>query len=215
MTAPHRPWRGVAERGALALLLIRHGRSTFNAERRFNGAGSDPPLDAQGREQVAALGERLRGEPDRVLCSPQRRALETAAALGATPTVIHDLRELDQGALEGRVIPTALAEHAEFFAAWRRDPAEVRVPGGETMTELAERTHAAISGQLGLPALPSSERRAGAVIAVVGHQMAHAAFTCRVLGQPLKRWPDYQLRNATANLLVWDGHGWSLEGRDL
>ncbi len=210
-STPARPWRRVAELGGLAVLLIRHGRTEFNAGKRFCGGRSDPPLDERGREQVAALRERFAGEVERIYASPQRRALETAAVLGEA-TIVEELRELDQGALEGREIVATLQEHAEFFAAWRRDPTEICVPGGsESMGALAARV------ARGMDRILADHEAAprGRTVAVVGHQLAQAAFVCRALGQPLQRWTEFELRNATANLLVWDGRGWSLRGRNL
>ena len=42
------------------IVLARHGQTAFNAERRFQGR-LPVPLDATGREQAAALAERLAG----------------------------------------------------------------------------------------------------------------------------------------------------------
>jgi broad specificity phosphatase PhoE len=209
MPDARRPWRDVAEQGALAVLLIRHGRTSFNAEQRFCGGRSDPPLDAHGREQAAAL-ERFASEVERVFCSPQRRALETATVLGP-PVVIEALRELDQGGLEGRTFQPALHEHAEFFRAWKSDPTHVCIPGGgESMGTLADRVATGMTEILAQLDQPASR-----VIAVVGHQMAQAAFVCRALGRPLRDWPQFELRNATANLLAWDRNTWSLVERNL
>jgi broad specificity phosphatase PhoE len=209
--AEARPWRDVAKQGGLAVLLIRHGRTSFNAEQRFCGGRSDPPLDDQGREQAAALS-RFVGEVERVFCSPQRRAVETATVLGP-PVVVEGLRELDQGELEGRTFQPALTEHAEFFRAWKRDPTHVCIPGGgESMGTLADRVGA---GMTEILARLDGERSGGGVIAVVGHQMAQAAFVCRAIGRPLREWPQFQLRNATANLLAWDRGAWSLVDRNL
>jgi broad specificity phosphatase PhoE len=207
----------VAELGGLAVLLIRHGQTEFNADKRFCGGRSNPPLDERGREQVVALGQRFAAEVERVYASPQRRALETAAALGSTPTVVDELRELDQGALEGLAIQPSLFEaHAEFFQAWRRDPTEVCVPGGgESMGLLAERVTCGMNRVVDDHRADSSAEPRGRTVAVVCHQMAQAAFVCRALGKPLRRWPEFELRNATANLLVWDGQAWSLLARNL
>ena len=193
------------------MLFVRHGRTAYNADRRFCGGRSDPPLDARGREQVAALGARLGGEVERVFCSPQLRARETAAALGQA-TALEGLREIDQGAFEGQAIAPTLAEHAEFFAAWRRDPSALAIPGGgETMTAASARAAAAMAEVHA--AIGPAWR--GRVIAVVGHQMTHAAFACRALGRPMREWPQFELGNARANLFAWDGDAWSLVARDL
>jgi len=124
--------------------------------------------------------------------------------------LLEGLRELDQGELEGQLIVDALAEHAAFFAAWKQDPTEVRVPGGETMAELAARAELALTA-----ARTQAEAEQRRVIAVVCHQMTQAAVVCQALRQPLERWSEFQLRNACANLLAWDGREWSLQGRGL
>jgi broad specificity phosphatase PhoE len=207
-----RPWRELAAERRLAVLLIRHGRTELNAQRRFCGGRSDPSLDVRGREQVAELGRRFVGEIEAVFCSPQRRALETAAVLGPEPVVLEALRELDQGSLEGREIHPALREHADFFAAWKRNPTHVPIPGGgESMSTLADR----VAGAMDEVLARLGGAGAGRVIAVVGHQMAHAAFVCRALGEPLGNWPRFELRNAGANLLAFDGQRWSLAARNL
>ena len=209
-------WQRITDHGGLAVLLIRHGRTALNAEHRFCGGRSDPPLDDKGRAQARELATRLGEAPiERVFSSPQLRARETAAALERGElTLLEDLRELDQGELEGREIHPALAEHAEFFRKWKRDPTYISVPGGENMGQLAERTHAAMDELLeGLDA--RGRVRSPQVVAVVGHQMAHGAFVCRALGKPLREWQQFALRNATANLLAWDGRSWSLMARNL
>ncbi len=193
------------------MLLIRHGRTTLNAERRFCGGGSNPPLDATGHAQVASLRARIEAALGPVFCSPQTRALETAAGLGLTPkslTVLDDLRELDQGVLEGRRFKSAMAEHADFFADFRRDPGAARIPGGETMDELADRVHTAVMTAVAQPAQPGA-------LTVVCHQMAQAAFCVRALGLPMTRWPTLELANARANLLAFDGHSWRLVAQGL
>jgi broad specificity phosphatase PhoE len=201
----------VAAHGGLAVLLIRHGQTDYNAQKRFCGGRSDPPLDELGRAQALELGRRFADEVERVYASPQLRARETAALLGEA-TILEQLRELDQGALEGREFHAVLLEHPEFFRAWKRDPTEVFVPGGgESMGALADRVTRGMDRVL-------SDHHAdarGRTVAVVAHQLTQAAFVCRALGKPLRRWPEFELRNATANVLVWDGRAWSLLGRNL
>ncbi len=191
------------------MLLIRHGQTDYNASKRFCGGGSDPPLDSVGREQALALATRFAGEPEQVFASPLIRAIETARVLGE-PTVLAELRELDQGELEGQDIASSVPRHAEFFRAWRRDPSHVAVPGGETMAALADRMSL---GMQRVADLHQADR--GRIVAVVSHQMAQAAFLCRALDLPLVRWHEFELGNARAHVLAWDGRAWSLLARDV
>jgi probable phosphoglycerate mutase len=86
------------------LLLARHGQSTWNAERRWQGQ-ADPPLSDLGREQ-AALASAAVGSVDLIAASPQRRAFETATiiseAIGIGPVLAVDgLRERSAGSWSG------------------------------------------------------------------------------------------------------------------
>ena len=69
-------------RSAGRVFLVRHGRTVLNAEGRLRGL-ADPPLDDEGRAEVAALAEVLAAErPRRILSSPLQRAVSTAEAIG-------------------------------------------------------------------------------------------------------------------------------------
>ncbi|MER3452899.1 MAG: histidine phosphatase family protein [Chloroflexota bacterium] len=82
----------------MELLLVRHAEP----ERVPEGIGpADPGLTPAGRAQAAALAEWLRDEEiDRVVTSPLRRAVETAAPVaavhGLVPEVVDDLAEYDR-----------------------------------------------------------------------------------------------------------------------
>jgi broad specificity phosphatase PhoE len=79
------------------LLLIRHGQPDEGHAQR----PGDPPLHPTGQAQARALtARRLHFEPiDRIVCSPQQRALDTAAPLarllGLEIEVIDGLAECD------------------------------------------------------------------------------------------------------------------------
>jgi probable phosphoglycerate mutase len=87
------------------LLLVRHGETDWNAERRWQGH-TDVPLNARGREQAHALASDLADEPPHAIyTSDLSRARETAEivgdALGLPVVADPDLREIDVGSREG------------------------------------------------------------------------------------------------------------------
>ena len=84
------------------LLLVRHGQSTWNHERRIQGQ-LDPPLSDEGRRQAAQLGRRLAGRKFAGFYSSDlKRASETSGligdAVGLAPSPMPELREIFLGA---------------------------------------------------------------------------------------------------------------------
>jgi broad specificity phosphatase PhoE len=94
---------------ATDLVLIRHGETTLNAERRMAG-WTDSPLAEKGFAQAAYLGAHVSGRYtfDRLYCSPLIRTVQTASsfagALGLEPVLLDDLREMYFGEYEGLTI---------------------------------------------------------------------------------------------------------------
>jgi len=130
--------------GPLRLLLARHGQSTWNAERRWQGQG-DPPLSAQGRRQAVALADALAAEGvEALVASDLARAAETAAIvarrLGLPPPRLEPrLRERGLGAWTGRTEAEIAAGWPDDLARLRAGDPELRPGGGESGHELAQR----------------------------------------------------------------------------
>lgn len=115
------------------LYLVRHGRTQANAEHRLQGR-ADHPLDDVGMQQVDALWAAMPAV-DRVICSPLRRAQQTAAAFGVEPEIDERWLELDYGVMEG----VRLADvPREQMRRWIDDP-DYAPEGGETLHELQAR----------------------------------------------------------------------------
>jgi broad specificity phosphatase PhoE len=135
------------------IILVRHGRTAVNAAGQLLGR-SDPPLDADGVAQAAALAAVAAAWPGgvKVISSPLRRCRETAGAIaaGAGADVEIDDRwiELDYGTFEG--MPLADIP-ADTWARWRSD-IDFRPPEGETMAELGVRVRAACDDLLAVAA---------------------------------------------------------------
>jgi len=93
------------EPAARRIVFWRHGRTAWNAERRFQGQ-SDIPLDEQGIAQAQRAAEMLvHLAPHRIVSSDLVRAQSTAEALAgiADLPVLTDprLRETNAGQWEG------------------------------------------------------------------------------------------------------------------
>jgi broad specificity phosphatase PhoE len=89
------------------LYLVRHGQTTWNKERKLQGA-TDIPLDEEGRKQAHNIRKTLGLERiDRVVSSPLSRAYETAEIIASQYNVgvaiEHGLKERSYGEYEGQL----------------------------------------------------------------------------------------------------------------
>jgi len=128
------------------VLLIRHGQSQGNAERRFGGH-SPTPLSEFGRRQAEATAHSLAAEGvDAIYASDLLRAVQTAEPLArATGLEIRRteaLRERSVGLMEGLTFEEAAAAHPEEYAALLRRDFEHVLSGGESYRQLLDRAAA-------------------------------------------------------------------------
>jgi broad specificity phosphatase PhoE len=127
----------------LELVCVRHGRTAWNAQRRFQGR-TDVPLDEEGRAQARALAAHLGGERfDVAIASDLTRAAQTAAAIGAACGVRVEpeprLREMRFGVWEGLTWPE-IVERDPLLADRDWTAHRSYVPaGGETFEEVSAR----------------------------------------------------------------------------
>ena len=105
----------------IPLLLLRHGQTTWNAERRWQG-WADAPLSELGERQAADAAAHLVGFGfTRVAASDLGRAQRTAAILAATldleEEVVVDPRfkERDVGPFSGRLTEDLIHEYPDAF----------------------------------------------------------------------------------------------------
>lgn len=177
----------------MELWLVRHGESTWNVARRFQG-GLDAPLSPRGRLQARALAAGLAPVRfDALYTSPLSRARETAlacgAAVGLAAVAVDELREVGLGDWEGLTLETIRARDGDRYARWLRAPLHHGPPGGEPMTALADRVGGALA-RLGT-------RHAGGRVLVVSHGGAIASALCGWLGRCLDTIWTLRLDNAS------------------
>jgi alpha-ribazole phosphatase len=106
--------------------------------------GPDAPADVSDAAAFAALRARLPKNAVAV-CSPARRAWETAAALGLDPIKEPNFREQDFGAWTGRRHDDLVAELGAAYQDFWKQPASNRPPGGESFVDQISRTRAGLA----------------------------------------------------------------------
>jgi probable phosphoglycerate mutase len=193
-------------------VLLRHGRTEYNASGRFQGR-LDPPLDDVGRAQAAAAAEALAAlKPAAVVTSTAQRARGTAEALAARCGLELEsdarLTEVDNGRWAGLTVTEVRERYADEYDAWRRGD-DIKLGGAESYREVAERATAAI-------AAPLQARADDELLVVVTHGGVVRSVLARMLGLPHEHWRVLAgLANCTWSTLSERPDRWVLEGHGL
>ncbi|MEN9868848.1 MAG: hypothetical protein RL748_4438 [Pseudomonadota bacterium] len=193
------------------IILIRHGETAWNAERRLQGH-IDIPLNAEGEHQARALGQSLRGQTlAAIISSDLQRARQTAQAVAnwhkPMPVQIDaELRERCFGGFEGLHYDEIARRYPQAFAEWQARDADAVMPAGErpgeSFRQFSIRTLAALARW--------AARYPGQSIAVVAHggvlECAYRA-ACEI---PLSTPRTFAVLNASVNRLLWQDGKFSL-----
>lgn len=125
------------------LLLLRHGETDWNAERRMQGH-RDIALNPLGRRQAAQAAPSVAALlPDVIVASDLARARETASIMAgrlALPfTTDTRLRETSLGDWEGLTRDEVVQGWDVEWDRWRTTSAHVAPPNGESRWQVAQR----------------------------------------------------------------------------
>ncbi len=120
------------------IVMIRHGETQWNAERRSQG-WLDPPLNETGKSQAQLLGKHVHSHYrfDRVISSDLARCTMTADALGLEYSTDARIREINTGEFGGKLIADICSEFPDSVGHWQRGHG--RAPDGESWLDLVAR----------------------------------------------------------------------------
>jgi broad specificity phosphatase PhoE len=195
------------------VVLVRHGETDYNLEGRWQGSGSDVPLNATGRAQAARVAEdlaaRFGSRLSTIYSSDLARALETAeilaARLGRPVVEAPALRELSHGEWEGRTQAEVEAGWPAQYAAYLADPYRVGRGGGDSYADLERRVWPALERL--------AEAHRGERIVAVSHGGPIRLALSRILDRPLADRDALGVVNGSWFEVSRSATGWSLESQ--
>jgi probable phosphomutase (TIGR03848 family) len=189
------------------VLLVRHGRTTANAEGLLAGRTHGVHLDEHGRAQAAVTGDRLAPVPlVGVVSSPLDRCRETARSIldrqSGSPLspVDDDLTECDYGEWQGRPLSDLAAE--ELWKVVQSQPSAAVFPGGEALAAMQARSVAAIRRHDGAV---EAEHGPGAVWAAVSHGDIIKSILADALGMHLDMFQRLAVGPGSVSIVRYGG----------
>lgn len=185
----------------MRLIVVRHGETAYNAERRFTGQ-TDVPLTPQGRTQADLVGKSLAGSHlDAIVCSDLERTRDTAQNIARYFSLPveddSDLREISLGAWEGFTFAEIKERDPEGLAAWIVDPTHNAAPGGENVAQVRDRVVRALAHW--------RARYPDGNVLWVTHGGLIGVLFCHVLGLDLNRRWQFRHDNASIHEIWFRG----------
>jgi probable phosphoglycerate mutase len=192
----------------LRILLVRHGETDWNREKKFQGQ-IDVPLNDNGRFQSEKAAEFLADVPiDRAVSSPMLRPKETAEIIlkrhpGVTLELDANLLEISHGQWEGKLESEIAQEYARVLEDWKRSPQTVQMPDGENLQQVWERAIAAWDQMLA-----STPRQEGKVttVMVTAHDAINKAILCYLVGWGPEQFWTFKQGNGAVTVIDYP-HG--------
>jgi len=180
------------------VFLVRHGETLWNREQRCQGF-TDVDLSEKGKEQAEKLARYLAkiSRLEAVYSSDLIRARKTAEAIarlqGVEVQTDARLRELNQGEIEGKNLHSLLMDYPEILQKWMTEPAEVKMPGGESLRQLQARAWQAFQEIV--------EKNRGAELAIVAHNLCNTAILCKILELDLNHFRRIKQSSGALNII--------------
>lgn len=194
--------------------LIRHGKTQWNLESRYQGANGDSPLLKDSYREIELLASSLQRIPfEHAYTSPLKRACVTAQALlnHLNPeiplTIDSRLKEFNLGKMEGMHFEDVAAKWPEVLKNFRHHPDKYdeSLVEGESFLEVIARFRAAIEEYC--------RQYPNGNILVISHGAALNAAINALIGTPLAHLKDRGgLSNTSTTILTTnDGRHFELE----
>jgi broad specificity phosphatase PhoE len=193
------------------LILVRHGQSHGNVDRRLDTRPPGAELTDLGRQQARAFARGLPHRPAMIAHSVAVRAAQTAdeisAELGLDAHEFEGIHEVQVGDLEDRNDDDAIAEFETVYQRWHEGDLDVPMPGGETGNEVLDR-YVPVLTQLRMRYLDNHAWHGD--IVVVSHGAAIRLVSAVLAGVESSFVLDHHLANAESVVLapITDGR-WS------
>lgn len=191
----------------MQIVLIRHGATDWNLEGRCQGA-TDRPLSEVGLRQAEEIAATLSNEPVRaVYSSDLTRARQTAFSIsqphGLEVNIEAKIRELDHGELEGLTFAEIKENYPGFIERWRSEPADIQVPGGEKLADVAQRAWDGLNRI-------ARRHQNGETVAVVSHNFPILGIVCRITNTDLNRYRAFHVDPCGVTRLSYSGEAWTI-----
>ncbi|NRB06283.1 MAG: histidine phosphatase family protein [Richelia sp.] len=193
----------------LRLLLVRHGETDWNLQRRYQGQ-TDVPLNVTGKQQSQKLAQFIQDvELDLIVSSSMSRAKETAEIIlryhpHISLQLDHGFKEIAHGLWEGKLEGEIAEDFWEDLQQWYKNPNQLQLSSGETLQHVWQR-----SVNIFNAIIEESLNKQLQTILVVAHGGINQILLCHILGLSSENFWNFRQSNGSLSVIDypkgWDG----------
>ena len=198
---------------ATRVIIVRHGQSSYNAQKRIQGRSDESVLTEKGQLDAKTVGKTLSSLGiDEIFCSPLQRAKSTAQIIQscfASPpslTTTPDLLEIDLALWENWYKKDVIEKFPEDYQCWKESPQNfkmtVTTPEGEKETfpvvDLYQQAQNFWQKLL-------SEHQ-NKTLLIVAHNGINRCLIMSAIGVPVDNYHRVQQSNCNINVLNFTGN---------
>ena len=187
----------------IKIMLIRHGMTFWNAIGKMQG-NSDVHLSPDGLHQARLLAAHCPFfMANAIYSSPLARAQTTALILANKFNLhvetVDDLREINFGDWEGKILRDIAQDDPINFEKFFKQPDELIIPNSETVHQLQERAMNALN-----KIIANHKSDTDAHIIIVAHGAINRVILCSLLDIPIKKMWALSQFNTAVNIFRED-----------
>ena len=190
------------------LFLIRHGQTDSNINKEYQGS-KDVSLSSLGIKNMNSLASSFKPKyPTRIICSPLKRAWESAKIVAGRNNTIsiskrRDLHEIVYGVWEGMTEEEVIKNRYSEYYMWKTAPDNVKIPNAEALLNAYNRC-SKIWDEYQI----DIKHWEGSIISVA-HDIVNRLIICNALDLPAKYIWCFKQTNASVSILaikdIYDG----------
>lgn len=199
---------------ATRVIIVRHGQSNYNAQKRIQGRSNKSVLTEKGQADAQLVGQTLSPLPiDKIYCSPLQRAKKTAEIIHGCfanpPELIStdELLEVDLPLWENMTKADVASQFPEQYYLWHDRPHELDMTLESSRGPVEHYPIAALYAQaqrFWQTVLAESD---GQTLLIVAHNGINRCLLMSAIGMPVSHYQRIQQSNCNINVLNFSG-GW-------
>ena len=193
---------------ATRVIIVRHGQSTYNAQKKIQGRSNKSVLTDKGISDAQQVGQTLSNlKIDTFYCSPLQRAKQTAETIHQQLTDAPDLQpteqlmEIDLPLWEEMKKDEVMSKFADDYKQWKSEPQHFKMmvdgkehyPVGSLYKQAQEFWGQAI------------DQNQGKTILIVAHNGINRCLIMSAIGMSVDRYHSIQQSNCCINILNFTG----------